>query len=146
MSAPLSQSPMSVERIKQYPGQQQVTRAVKVRVPGKHFPALTPTEQKEQYEGSAVEFTERHKFPAFLRGWGAAHTGPGVLLMRIVRLHYNWKYDFIRPSIKAVCARYMEKFHAAPCAAASDEPSASAAATAPDAAPPTPTAAPTPEA
>jgi hypothetical protein len=62
-----------------------------------------------------------------------------VLLKRIVRLHYNWKYDFIRPSIKAVCARYMEKFHAAPCAAASDEPSASAAAAAPDAAPPTPT-------
>ena len=77
MSA-LSQSALSVQIIKQYPGQQQVTRAVKVRVPGKHFPALTPTEQKEQYEGSAVEFTERHKFPAFLRGWGNAHTGPGI--------------------------------------------------------------------
>ena len=29
-----------VESIKQYPGQQQVDRSVKVKVPGKHFPQL----------------------------------------------------------------------------------------------------------
>ena len=31
-----------VERIKQYPGLQQVQRGVQVNAPGKHFPGLTP--------------------------------------------------------------------------------------------------------
>jgi hypothetical protein len=67
-----------IEIIKQYGGQVQVTRAVKVQVPGKHFPSLTPTEQKEMYWGTAIEYTERHSFPAFLKGWGVAHKGPGI--------------------------------------------------------------------
>ena len=34
------QQSLDVERIRQHPGQQQVDRAVKVDVPGKHFPQL----------------------------------------------------------------------------------------------------------
>ena len=49
------QNMTEVERIKQYPGQVQVTRAVKVNVPGKHFPQLQPAEQKQMYTGTAVE-------------------------------------------------------------------------------------------
>ena len=47
-----------------------------------------------------------------------------MLLSRMVRLHYNWKYLFLRPTIEEVVKRYLEKFHkkeaAAPvaCAAA----------------------------
>ena len=36
---------MYVSAIKQHPGPQQVTRRVKVKVPGKHFPALQAAEQ-----------------------------------------------------------------------------------------------------
>ena len=32
-----------------------------------------------------------------------------LLLRRIIKLHYNWKYPFIRPSVKEVCARYKAK-------------------------------------
>ena len=35
-----------VQSIKQYPGQQQVDRSVKVKVPGKHFPQLQASESK----------------------------------------------------------------------------------------------------
>ena len=38
----------------------------------------------------------------------AKSAGP-ELLSRITRLHYNWKYVFLRPMIKAVVARYFEK-------------------------------------
>lgn len=77
--APTTQSSLSnIERIKQYPGQIQVDRSVKVNVPGKHFPMLTGTEQRTSYEGVACEFTERHRFPAHARAWGAAHVGPGI--------------------------------------------------------------------
>ena len=44
---------LGFEVIKQYPGPQQVQRAVKVNVPGKHFPQLQPAEQKVDYEGTA---------------------------------------------------------------------------------------------
>ena len=64
--------------IKQYPGPLTVSRAVKVDVPGKHFPQLTGAEQKASYTGTAVEFTERHTFARHLKAWGAAHTGPGI--------------------------------------------------------------------
>ena len=54
-------------------------RAVKVLVLGKHFPALQPSEQKVlDYEGTAVEFKERHTFARHAKAWGAAHTGPGI--------------------------------------------------------------------
>ena len=32
------------------------------------------------------------------------------LISRIVRLHYNWKYPFLRPTTQQVCNRYMAKF------------------------------------
>ena len=43
-----------VEHIKQFPGVEQVTRRVKVEVPGKHFPGLQPSEQKHNYTGVAA--------------------------------------------------------------------------------------------
>ena len=51
-----------VTAIKQHPGSVQVTRRVKVKVPGKHFPALSPAKQKEYYWGTAIESKERHSF------------------------------------------------------------------------------------
>ena len=48
--------------IKQYPGQVQVTRAVKVQAPGKHFNNLTPTEAKQSYWVVATEHRERYNF------------------------------------------------------------------------------------
>eukprot|EP00966_Prymnesium_polylepis_P258309 5966760-Prymnesium_polylepis.1 len=32
-----------------------------------------------------------------------------VLLRRMIKLHYNWKYNFIRPTAEEVCARYLAK-------------------------------------
>ena len=46
--------------IKQYPGPLTVSRAVKVDVPGKHFPQLTGAEQNASYAGTAVEFTVKY--------------------------------------------------------------------------------------
>lgn len=67
-----------IERIKQYPGQVQVERSVKVQVPGKHFPGLQQNEQRTFYDGTACECAERHRFPQHNKAWGAAHTGPGI--------------------------------------------------------------------
>ena len=64
--------------IKQYPGQQQVDRAVVVSVPGKHFTFLSAAQQKLSYDGTAVEYRERHIFERHAKAWGAAHTGPGI--------------------------------------------------------------------
>jgi hypothetical protein len=64
--------------IKQHPGAVQVTRRVKVNVPGKFFPGLQPSESAVDYEGTAVESAERHSFSRHVKGWGAAHTGPGI--------------------------------------------------------------------
>ena len=47
--------------------------------------------------------------PACSPSGQAESTGP-QLLQRIVRLHYNWKYAFLRPTNKAVCERYKTKF------------------------------------
>ena len=58
--ATTQQTTLSVDVIKQYPGPQQVERAVTLMVPGKHFPQLQPSEQKEFYEGTALGFTEKH--------------------------------------------------------------------------------------
>ena len=33
-----------------------------------------------------------------------------VLLPRIVRLHYNWKYDFLRPTMNQIVNCYLAKF------------------------------------
>ena len=67
-----------VTAVKQYPGQVQVTRSVKVKVPGKHFPQLQPNEQAQDYWGEAVEYKERHNFPRHAKAWGAAIVGPGI--------------------------------------------------------------------
>ena len=67
-----------VEPIRQYPGQQQVDRAVQLNVPGKHFPGLTANEQKADYQGTAAEYQERHDFERHQKAWGAAHKGPGI--------------------------------------------------------------------
>jgi len=67
-----------VQSIKQYPGQQQVDRSVKVKVPGKHFPQLQALEQAVMYWGTAVEFRERQKFPRHAKAWGGEHTRPGI--------------------------------------------------------------------
>ena len=69
---------MGMDVIKQYPGPLTVSRAVKVDVPGKHFPQLTGAEQNASYTGTAVEFTERHTFARHGKAWGAAHTGPSI--------------------------------------------------------------------
>ena len=72
------QNKMSVEVIRQYAGPVQVTRRVWVRVPGKHFPGLQATEQKEFFKGTAVESKDKHKFHRHLKAWGAEHTGGPV--------------------------------------------------------------------
>ena len=69
---------LAVEHIRQHKGPPQVVRSVKVLVPGKHFPGLQPAEQKVFYEGTAVGYTERHKFAVHHKAWGLAHTGPGI--------------------------------------------------------------------
>jgi hypothetical protein len=63
-TAAVDQTVLPIPIIKQYPGVQTASRRVKVKCPGKFFPALTPSEQKEEYEVEAVEFAERHKFAA----------------------------------------------------------------------------------
>lgn len=40
----------------------------------------------------------------------AKSVGP-TLLQRMVKLHYNWKYAFLRPTIEEVCKRYKAKFN-----------------------------------
>ena len=39
----------------------------------------------------------------------ATNTGP-VLLKRIIKLHCNWSYPFLRPSVLEVVKRYGEKW------------------------------------
>jgi hypothetical protein len=114
LGMPTTQDSLTFEQIRQHPGAVQVTRKVVVSVPGKHFPQLTAAEQKQFYYGTAVEFTERHKFA----------------------VHYDWKYKFLRPTIKQVVTRYKIKFHNLDpaVAAAADVAAASAASAAADAA------------
>ena len=51
--------------------------------------------------------------------------GP-LTLMRMIKLHYNWKYIFLRPTLQEIINRYKQKFHK--CAA--DAPAAAAPAVA----------------
>ena len=39
----------------------------------------------------------------------ATFAGP-TLLQRMVKLHYNWKYIFLRPTIEEITKRYKDKF------------------------------------
>ena len=66
----MTQTALDVEIIRQYPGPVQVARRVQLKVPGKHFSNLTAAEQKELYDGTAVEYAERHKFAQHLKAWG----------------------------------------------------------------------------
>ena len=102
----MTQAALDVEIIRQYPGPVLVARRVQLKVPGKHFPNLTAAEQKEFYDGTAVEYAEpgAGKFTDEATG-SAGH----VLLRRMVKLHYNWKYKFVRPTVEEVCARYTVK-------------------------------------
>ena len=58
------------------------------------------------------------------------------MLQRKVKLHYDWKYKFLRPTVKQVVTRYKIKFHNLDpaVAAAADAAAASAASAAADAA------------
>ena len=75
------QTALSVDVVKQYPGQLQVDRRVVVNIPGKFFPQLTGAEQAAFYPGEPVEFKERHKFGTHVKAWGNAHTGPGLRML-----------------------------------------------------------------
>ena len=81
---PTTQVTMVVEHIKQDPGAVQVTCSVYVNVPGKHFPNLSAAEE-------------------------AGSAGP-VLIACMVKVHYNWKYIYLRPTVKQVIERYNKKF------------------------------------
>ena len=39
-----------------------------------------------------------------------ARSAQPTLLQRMIKLHYNWKYSFLRPTIEQVCKLYKEKF------------------------------------
>ena len=41
------------------------------------------------------------------------------LLSHIIKLHYNWKYVFLRPTIQEIVERYKQKFGGSACASAS---------------------------
>ena len=65
------------EPIKQYQGQVQVTRSVRVETPGRHYNNLTGPEAQASYWATVVEFKERQPFPQH-KAWGAKHTGPAI--------------------------------------------------------------------
>ena len=58
--------------IKQYPGQIQVTRSVKVKAPGKHFNNLRGAEAAADYWATATEYTDRDQLLSGTRR--AAHS------------------------------------------------------------------------
>ena len=68
------------------------------------------------------------------------------LLQRMVKLHYNWKYSFLRPTMEKIIERYNLKFRPTsldPAAALAPSPAPGPTAAAPAPAPaPAPTPAP----
>ena len=54
----------------------------------------------------------------------------GVLLTRMVKLHENWKYPFLRPTVETIIKRYESKFGGANAADAGEAPTPAPAATA----------------
>jgi len=64
--------------IKQYAGQSQVTKGVRVKVPGMHFTGLTKAEQKVDYWVSPMQFRERHVFQSHAKACRQAHTCPWI--------------------------------------------------------------------
>ena len=75
-------------------------------MPGKHFPALSVTEQNEFYWGTNVEsvFSGAGKFT------DEAKSAGHKLVSRITKLHYDWKYKFLHPTNQQVVERYNKKF------------------------------------
>ena len=59
-----------------------------------------------------------------------AKSAGSTLLQRMVRLHYNWKYPFLRPTRAAVVQRYGDKFHGGSSTAPAPAPAAAASASA----------------
>ena len=53
----------------------------------------------------------------------AVRVGP-TLLSRMIKLHYNWKYIFLRPTVKEIIKRYQQKFSDSSSAAATAEATA----------------------
>jgi hypothetical protein len=110
-----------VEVVKQYPGQQQVDLAVEIEVPGSWFGAgpmgaLTPNERREKYTAQAVEYSGVHEFPGASRN--ARNTkeqairficGP-QLLSDYAFLHYNYKYDWLRPTLEEIVDAYTKLY------------------------------------
>ena len=56
-------------------------RAVKVMIPGAHFPTLTPAEQAVEYEGTAMEFDMNHKSLDGTIRRGVPHTSGRVSVL-----------------------------------------------------------------
>lgn len=125
--------------VKQYPGQQQVDLAVEIEVPGSWFGAgpmgsLTATEQREKYKAQAVEYAEVHEFPGATKGARKtrekairficitdATAEPGRISMKshclgpqilsdYAFLHYNYKYDWLRPTLEEIVDAYTKLY------------------------------------
>ena len=137
------QTALSVEVIKQWPGQLQVDRRVVVQVPGRFFPQLQPAEQAISYRGEACEYKERHKFGQHLKAWGSAHTGPGIRIIcrsdaiddpdykgfwTTLGLFNRWRHDTYKNDREAE-KQYLDELPASDNGA---DGRASAASTAPD--------------
>lgn len=65
-----------VQKIVQYPAKEQAELRVRIKIPGKWFPNLTPTEQKVRYEATATTWEPSHRFPK--RGERPAMTCEGL--------------------------------------------------------------------
>ena len=57
-------------------------------------------------------------FPGAGKFTEEAKSAQADLLQRMIKMHYNWKYPFLRPTIEEVCKRYKEKFSSDAAAAA----------------------------
>lgn len=65
-----------VQKIVQYPAKEQAELRVRIKIPGKWFPNLTPAEQKLRYEATATTWEPSHRFPK--RGERPAMTCEGL--------------------------------------------------------------------
>ena len=54
-----------------------------------------------------------------LRDVSQATFAAPTLQQRMVKLHYNWKYVFLRPTVEEIFERYKQKFGGSACASAS---------------------------
>ena len=68
------------EPIRQYAGEVQARRRVKVLAPGKHFPGLMPAEAKEDYWATAVEYSQDRGLLGFVHEIEISRDTPGFFL------------------------------------------------------------------